>query len=234
MKVLLRAVLFFDALLDLLLGMLLLMSPFTTLYAALQLPVPQPALFGQLLGVATIGMSWLLFMATINGQLTVTVARTAGYINLASAILIAAWTLFLDMPVQGAGKVWLLTLAAMLLFFAIVQIPSAKKVRLRERALADQAKADRAAATADVYYPNNDVADVSDVSNVSDVSDVNSRGAARPGRPATSNASPTSPEYRREPVITPPPGYGPGTEVMPEPDPDALPTAHHARQNPHS
>ncbi len=234
MKVLLRAVLFFDALLDLLLGMLLLMSPFTTLYAALQLPVPQPALFGQLLGVVTIGMAWLLFMATINGQLTVTVARTAGYVNLASAILIAAWTLFLDMPVQGAGKIWLLTLAAMLLFFAIVQIPSAKKVRLRERALADQAKADRAAATADGYYPNNDVADVSDVSNVNDVTDVSRRSAARPGRPATSNASPTSPEYRREPVITPPPGYGPGTEVMPEPDPDALPTAHHARQNPHS
>ena len=54
MKVLLRAVLFFDALLDLLLGILLLMSPSTTLYAALQLPQPQPALFGQLLGVATI------------------------------------------------------------------------------------------------------------------------------------------------------------------------------------
>ena len=35
MKVLLRAVLFFDALLDLLLGILLLASPFTTLYQSL-------------------------------------------------------------------------------------------------------------------------------------------------------------------------------------------------------
>lgn len=224
MKVLLRAVLFFDALLDLLLGMLLLMSPFTTLYAALQLPVPEPALFGQLLGVVTLGMSWLLFTATFNGHLTVPVARVAGLINLASAILVAAWTLFLDMPVQPAGKVWLLSMAAMLLFFAIVQIPSAKKVRLRERALAEQAKADREAREAGVYYPNN-------VTDVSDVTDVADSGVGRPVRPAT---SPASPEYRREPVITPPPGYGPGTEVMPEPDPDALPTANHARQNPHS
>ncbi|SDP40027.1 hypothetical protein SAMN04488595_108159 [Ralstonia sp. 25mfcol4.1] len=221
MKVLLRAVLFFDALLDLLLGLLLLMSPFTTLYAALQLPVPEPALFGQLLGVATLGMSWLLFTATFNGHMTVPVARVAGLINLASAILVAAWTLFLDMPVQPAGKVWLLTMAAMLLFFAIVQIPSAKKVRLRERALADQAKADRDARAAGVPYPTD----------VTDVTDVADSGVGRPARPAT---SPASPEYRREPVITPPPGYGPGTEVMTEPDPDALPTANHARQNPHS
>jgi len=212
MKVLLRAVLFFDALLDLLLGILLLMSPFTTLYAALQLPQPQPALFGQLLGVATIGLSWLLFQATINGQLTVAVARTTGYVNLVSALLVAAWTLFLDMPVQGAGKIWLLTLAAVLVFFAIVQIPAAKKVRLRERQQAELAKADRDGGTAD-GYPNNQ------------------SGAASPARP---NASPASPENRREPGITPPPGYGPGTEVMPEPDPEALPTANHARQNPHS
>lgn len=227
MKVLLRAVLFFDALLDLLLGLLLVMSPFTTLYAALQLPVPEPALFGQLLGVATLGMSWLLFTATFNGHLTVPVARVAGLMNLASAILVAAWTLFLDMPVQPAGKVWLLTLAAMLLFFAIVQIPSAKKVRLRERALAEQAKAERETRAAGVPYPN----DVTDVRDVTDVSDVGASGTGRPVRPAT---SPASPEYRREPVITPPPGYGPGTEVTTEPDPDAMPTAHHARQNPHS
>jgi len=213
MKVLLRAVLFFDALLELLLGILLLMSPFTTLYAALQLPQPQPALFGQLLGVATIGLSWLLFQATINGQLTVAVARTTGYVNLVSAVLVAAWTLFLDMPVQGAGKIWLLTLAAVLIFFAIVQIPAAKKVRLRERQQAKLARADRDSGAADGNYPNNEP------------------GAARPARP---NASPASPEYRREPGITPPPGYGPGTEVMPEPDPEALPTANHARQNPHS
>ena len=213
MKVLLRAVLFFDALLDLLLGILLLASPFTTLYAALQLPQPQPALFGQLLGVATIGLSWLLFQATINGQLTVAVARTTGYVNLVSALLVTVWTLFLDIPVQGVGKVWLLTLAAVLIFFAIVQIPAAKKVRLRERQQAELATAEREPGAANGDSPNNEP------------------GVPRTARP---NGSRASPEYRREPGITPPPGYGPGTEVMPEPDPEALPTANHARQNPHS
>jgi len=224
MKVLLRAVLFFDALLDLLLGILLLMSPFTTLYAALQLPQPQPAMFGQLLGVAMIGMAWLLFQAAINGQLTVPVARTVGQVNLVSAVLIVAWTLFLDMPVQGAGKGWLLTLAAVMLFFAVVQMPAAKRVRLREREQLAQREAElRAARHGDgpVYYPGTPVDAV-------DPADPHQQpGAANPARPHG------SPEYRREPVITPPPGYGPGTEVMPEPEPEALPNAHHARQNPH-
>jgi len=224
MKVLLRAVLFFDALLDLLLGILLLISPFTTLYAALQLPQPQPALFGQLLGVATIGMSWLLFQAAINGQLTVPVARTAGQVNLASAVLVVAWTLFLDMPVQGAGKIWLLTLAAVMLFFAVVQMPAAKRVRLRERQLQAEREAEHNAARhgdGPVYYPG------APVDAVDPAAPHQPPGAADPARPQA------SPEYRREPVINPPPGYGPGTEVTPEPEPEALPNAHHARQNPH-
>lgn len=225
MKVLLRAVLFLDALLDILLGILLLMSPFTTLYAALQLPQPQPALFGQLLGVATIGVSLLLFQATANGQLTVPVARTAGQVNLVSAGLIVAWTLFLDMPVQGAGKIWLLTLAAVMLCFALVQIPAAKRVKLRERELLAQREAElrevRHSGGA-VYYPGQPVDAVDPYA-----PSPQQPGAAHPARPHG------SPEYRREPVITPPPGYGPGTEVMPEPEPEALPNAHHARQNPH-
>jgi hypothetical protein len=48
--------------------------------------------------------------------LTVAVARTTGYVNLVSALLVTVWTLFLDIPVQGVGKVWLLTLAAVLIF----------------------------------------------------------------------------------------------------------------------
>lgn len=214
MKVLLRAVLFLDAVLDLLLGILLLMSPVTTLYAALQLPQPQPALYGQMLGVGMLGLAWLLTQATINGQLTVAVARTVGQVNLVSAILIVVWTLFLDLPVQGAGKIWLLALAAVLAFFATVQIPAAKRVRRRER---EQELAMRETARKDPRDSGRDVRGV-------DRYDTEP-GAARPT---------PSPEYRREPVITPPPGYGPGTEVMPEPATDELPPAHHARQNPHS
>lgn len=203
MKVLLRAVLFLDALVDLLLGVLLLMSPFTTLYAALQLPQPQPALFGQLLGVALVGLSVLLWQAAFNGQLTVPVARTAGYVNLASAMLIIAWMVFLELPLEGAGKIWLPTMAVVLLFFAAVQIPAAKRVRVREQ----QLKMERALKEQETRK------------------EPGVAPAARPTKP---------PEYRREPVITPPPGYGPGTEVVTEPAPEDTPSAHHARQNPHS
>ncbi|MBB3006571.1 hypothetical protein [Cupriavidus alkaliphilus] len=203
MKVLLRAVLFFDALVDLLLGILLLMSPFTTLYAALQLPQPQPALFGQLLGVALVGLSVLLWQAAFNGQLTVPVARTAGYVNLASAVLIIGWMVFLELPLEGAGKIWLPTMAVVLLFFAVVQIPAAKRVRVREQ----QRKMERA---------------------LQEQESRKEPGVAPPARPTN------TPEYRREPVITPPPGYGPGTEVVTEPIPEDTPSAHHARQNPHS
>lgn len=203
MKVLLRAVLFFDALVDLLLGILLLMSPFTTLYAALQLPQPQPALFGQLLGVALVGLSVLLWQAAFNGQLTVPVARTAGYVNLASALLIIGWMVFLELPLEGAGKIWLPTMAVVLLFFAVVQILAAKRVRERER----QLKMERA------------------------LHDQETR--KEPGVVPAARQTNT-PEYRREPVITPPPGYGPGTEVVTEPATEDKPSAHHARQNPHS
>ncbi|SOZ35018.1 hypothetical protein [Cupriavidus neocaledonicus] len=203
MKVLLRAVLFFDALVDLLLGILLLMSPFTTLYAALQLPQPQPALFGQLLGVALVGLSVLLWQAAFNGQLTVPVARTAGYVNLASAVLIIGWMVFLELPLEGAGKIWLPTMAVVLLFFAVVQIPAAKRVRVREQ----QRKMERA---------------------LQEQESRKEPGVAPAARPMN------TPEYRREPVITPPPGYGPGTEVVTEPIPEDTPSAHHARQNPHS
>lgn len=207
MKVLLRAVLFFDAVLDLLLGVLLLMSPFTTLYAALQLPQPQPALFGQLLGVALIGLAWLLWHATFNGQMTVTVARTAGYVNLASALLILSWLVFLELPLEGAGKVWVPILVAMLGFFALVQIPAAKRVRNRERQLKAERELQQATETND------------------------QRSQSGPSRRAQTS---TFPDNRREPVITPPPGYGPGTEVTTEPEPEDTPPAHHARQNPYS
>ncbi|CAG9180514.1 hypothetical protein [Cupriavidus pampae] len=218
MKILLRAVLFLDALLQLLLGILLLLSPVATLYAALQLPLPQPALYGQLLGVALVGFAWLLVQATINGQLTVAIARTVGQVNLVSAILIVSWVLFLEVPVQGAGKIWMLALAAVLAFFAAVQIPAAKRVRRREREQQLAREAERNAATPTTVHPAN--------AGPNDVYDDAGR------RPA--GASRDYPEYRREPVITPPPGYGPGTEVMPDPATEELPSPHHARQNPHS
>jgi len=202
MKVLLRAVLFFDAVLDLLLGLLLLVAPVSSLYTALQIPQPQPALFGQLLGVALIGLAWLLWQATLNGQLTVAVARTVGKVNLASAVLILAWVLFFDMQLQVAGKIWLAGLSVVLIFFALVQIPAARRVHLREKQQREQEAEAR-------------------------------KGQKKPSGVASGARQTNDPDYRQEPVITPPPGYGPGTEVVTEPAPEVTPPANHARQNPH-
>ncbi|WP_446526995.1 hypothetical protein, partial [Photobacterium swingsii] len=73
MKALLRLVLFLDAAVALCVGLVLLASPMTSVFGALQLPQPEPAMYGQLLGVTLIGLAWLLWQATINGQLTTAV-----------------------------------------------------------------------------------------------------------------------------------------------------------------
>lgn len=223
MKFLLRSVLFVDGLFYLMLGLLLLVSPFATLYAALQLPQPQPALYGQLLGVAALGLAWLLMQATFRGELTVAVARTVGLVNLASALLIAVWLIFLNLPVEGAGKIWLPVLAAMLGFFALVQMPAAKRVRLREQQVREAAlqREQESRQQSPGPYVEPRPARQYDP-------DYKEHGVASPAR------SQPSPEYRREPVITPPPGYERGTEVVTDPTPDEMPSRHHARQNPHS
>lgn len=202
MKAFLRTVLFFDALFDLALGLLLLVSPFATLYAALQLPPPAPAMYGQLLGIALLGFAWLLAFAAFRGALTVPVARMAGPVNLASALLIAAWLIVFDLPVQGAGRIWLAVLALMLGFFALLLIPLARRLRIREREDALRRE-------------------------------LQQTSPITPGAAADGARPPASPEVRREPAITPPPGYGPGTEVMAEPEPTDTSPVHHARQNPH-
>jgi hypothetical protein len=74
MKPLLRVVLILDALLLLAFGLLFLLTPWASLYDALQLAQPQPALVGQAFGVALIGLAWLALHASFDGAL---VARSA-------------------------------------------------------------------------------------------------------------------------------------------------------------
>ena len=57
--------------------------------------------------------------------------------------------------------------------------------------------------------------------------------AQKPAGRAPEARPTTNPESRREPVITPPPGYGPGTEVTSDPVPEDSAPVHHARQNPY-
>lgn len=146
MKALLRLVLFLDAAVALCVGLVLLASPMTSVFGALQLPQPEPAMYGQLLGVTLIGLAWLLWQATINGQLTTAVAQVVGHVNLAVAVLVIAWLLFFHLPVEGAGRIWLPTFAAVLAAFSAVQIPASRRVRTNERERAQKARDEAAAA----------------------------------------------------------------------------------------
>ncbi|MHA6832987.1 hypothetical protein [Ralstonia pseudosolanacearum] len=145
MKALLRLVLFLDAAVALCVGLVLLASPLSSVFGALQVPQPDPAMYGQLLGVMLLGLAWLLWHATVNGQLTTAVAQVVGHVNLAVAVLVIAWLLFFHLPVDGAGRIWLPTFAAVLALFAAVQIPASRRVRHTERERATKAREEAAA-----------------------------------------------------------------------------------------
>ncbi|TMS58799.1 hypothetical protein MW7_008850 [Imbroritus primus] len=134
MKALLRVILLLDAVLQVLVGIILLLAPMQSIYAGLQLPQPAPALYGQMLGVLLIGFAWLLARAAFNGHMTAPVASVTGNVNLACAVLIIVWLVFFDLPVSGAGRIWLPVLAAVMALFAAVEIPAAAAVVRREKA----------------------------------------------------------------------------------------------------
>ncbi|MER8124708.1 hypothetical protein ABS198_20725, partial [Acinetobacter baumannii] len=61
-------------------------------------------------------------------------ASVTGNVNLACAVLIIVWLVFFDLPVSGAGRIWLPVLAAVMALFAAVEIPAAAAVVRREKA----------------------------------------------------------------------------------------------------
>lgn len=137
MKTMLRAVLFVDAIITLIFGLLFLASPWASLYSALQLVAPQPALVGQLFGVALLGLAWLQWHATISGLLTVTVARVVGHVNWICAVLMLVWLLALHNPaLSGLGQFIGPAVAVVLLVIGLGEVRLAGAVRRRERALA--------------------------------------------------------------------------------------------------
>jgi hypothetical protein len=116
MKPLLRVVLIVDALMLLGFGVLFLLTPWNSLYSALQLVPPQPALIGQAFGVVLLGFAWIALRAAFDGALTATVGRTAGHVNWIAGVLMLVWLIGLHTPrltgfgqlVAGAVGVWLI------------------------------------------------------------------------------------------------------------------------------
>lgn len=134
MKPLLRAVLIVDALLLLAFGVLFLLTPWTSLYNALQLVQPQPAFVGQAFGIALVGLAWLALHASIDGAMTSTVAKVAGHVEWLSGVVMLVWLIGLHTPpLTGFGQLVAGLAAVGLLVLGLGSVRLASAVRRREK-----------------------------------------------------------------------------------------------------
>lgn len=134
MKPLLRAVLILDALLLLAFGLLFLLTPWKSLYDALQLLQTDPALVGQAFGVALIGLAWLALHASIDGALTATAAKVVGHVNWLTGVLMLIWLLGLHTPaLTGFGQLVAVLTGVVLLIVGLGGVRLARVVRRRDR-----------------------------------------------------------------------------------------------------
>jgi len=135
MKPLLRAVLVIDALLLLAFGLLFLLTPWTSLYNALQLVQVDPALVGQAFGLGLLGLAWLAFHAAVDGGMTRTVARVIGHVNWLTGVLMLVWLIGLHKPSLTAfGQLVAAVVAVVLVVIGLGGVRLARVVRRRERA----------------------------------------------------------------------------------------------------
>jgi hypothetical protein len=100
MKPLLRAVLIVDAGLYLSSGAALLLSPLAGVQRTLQLTPIEPAMVGQMLGLALLALAWLSLRGAVDGAMTVGVAKTVGHVTWLAGALVLAWTI-------GPHTLWL-------------------------------------------------------------------------------------------------------------------------------
>jgi hypothetical protein len=142
MKPLLRAVLIIDALLLLAFGLLFLLTPWTSLYNALQLVQTEPTLVGQGLGIALIGLAWLAFHASIDGALTATVSKVVGHVNWLTGLLMLIWLIGLHRPeLTGFGQLVAVSAGVLLVVVGLGGVRLSRAVRRRERLRVTEAAA---------------------------------------------------------------------------------------------
>jgi hypothetical protein len=149
MKPLLRAVLIVDALLLLAFGLVLLLTPWKSLYDALQLVQTDPALVGQGAGIALIGLAWLALHGAIDGAMTSTTAKVVGHVDWLTGLLMLVWLIGLHTPpLSGFGQLVAVVTAVVLVVIGLGGVRLASAVRRRDRR-ANQVvheRADRASA----------------------------------------------------------------------------------------
>ena len=116
-----RQVLRADAVLDFVLGLLLLAATWDALYDILDLPRPRPVLYAQLAGALLLAFAYLLWRAATDEALTRPIAAVVAGVNAAGAGLIVAWRLFTDFDVGALGTALLVLVAGALVVLAVVE-----------------------------------------------------------------------------------------------------------------
>lgn len=143
MKPLLRAVLIVDAVLLLAFGVLFVLTPWQSLFNALQLANVQPAMLGQAFGIALLGLAWLAFHAAFNGDLTAPVARAVGHVYWLTGALTIVWSIGTGSgpALAAAGRVLSAVAGVALIVLGLGGVRLASAVRRREKAQALEARA---------------------------------------------------------------------------------------------
>lgn len=152
MKPLLRAVLILDAGLYLSSGAVLLLTPLAGVQRALQLTAIEPAMVGQMLGLALLGLAWLSLRGAVDGAMTIGVAKIVGHVTWLAGALVLVWTLVPPHTLwfPALGIVPNLLVGALLVLIGLGGARFAQAVRRREIAKAAQAAGAKSRVPADV------------------------------------------------------------------------------------
>jgi hypothetical protein len=118
-----RQVLMANAVLDFLVGLLLLAGTWDGLWDALDLPQGKPALFVQVGGAALIGWAYLLWRAADAAPLRASVALAAAIADGLAALVVVIWLVAGELPdyVDTLGTILLIALALVLGVFAVLK-----------------------------------------------------------------------------------------------------------------
>ncbi|MCG1042343.1 hypothetical protein KQH60_07140 [Mycetohabitans sp. B8] len=210
MKALLRAVLIVDVLVTAAFGLLMIATPWRSLYDMLQLVQVSPAMVGQLFGIVLLALAGLQLRAAIHGALTAPVAGASGHALWACGVLMLVWLVAVRSPSLAGLGLWIGPLVGVaLLLYGLINVRLAAAVRRRDRAAAQgAASAERARQRAAATTPMTP-AQAADMLTSPAKSAGRVPAMTRPGASAT-NASPSTasiPEAgpgageRREPFV---------------------------------
>ncbi len=116
-----------DALVDIVLGLVLLLAPWDGLYRTLDLPRPEPELFAQLAGALLVAFAYLLWLAPRDETLTLVVAAAAALANATAVVLVGGWLVAGDLDVGGRGTTLLASVAVLVALFAALEAAIASR-----------------------------------------------------------------------------------------------------------